>query len=112
MAGCQELPHPISKVVWDNYVAISSLTAKSIDAATNDLIMIQSSVGSVTLPALIQPGQAEDTISIASGTDAQEPDRLAAMSVSIFDRSIQKILSTEQNCFPTSPFQKQPASIL
>ncbi|HVN48721.1 MAG TPA: 4Fe-4S dicluster domain-containing protein [Bacteroidota bacterium] len=63
----QELPHPISKVVWDNYAAISSQTAQSMGVATNDLITIQSSAGSVTLPVLVQPGQADNTISIALG---------------------------------------------
>jgi molybdopterin-containing oxidoreductase family iron-sulfur binding subunit len=63
----QELPHPISKVVWDNYAAISSRTAKNICVATNDMIEIKSNAGSVKVPVFVQPGQADDVVSIALG---------------------------------------------
>jgi Fe-S-cluster-containing dehydrogenase component/anaerobic selenocysteine-containing dehydrogenase len=63
----QELPHPISKVVWDNYAALSLQTAKNIGVATNDKIKIQLLAGSVTVPVLVQPGQADDVVSVALG---------------------------------------------
>ncbi|MFH0991857.1 MAG: TAT-variant-translocated molybdopterin oxidoreductase [bacterium] len=63
----QELPHPVSKIVWDNYAAISSGTAKELGVEINDLIEITLPHGSLSLPVFIQPGQADQTITIELG---------------------------------------------
>ena len=36
----QELPHPVSKIVWDNYAAISPKSADQLGLKSNDLIEI------------------------------------------------------------------------
>lgn len=59
----QELPDPISKVCWDNYVAISPKLANELGIKDEMLI----SVNGVELPALIQPGQEYKTLGIALG---------------------------------------------
>jgi len=59
-----ELPDPISKITWDNYAAISAQLATKIGVVTGDVLKI---ADGVELPAFIQPGQAEGTISIAMG---------------------------------------------
>jgi Fe-S-cluster-containing dehydrogenase component/anaerobic selenocysteine-containing dehydrogenase len=69
----QELPHPVSKVVWDNYAAISAETARTVGVGENDLLEVALPQGAITVPVLIQPGQADDCISIMLGygrTDA------------------------------------------
>jgi MoCo/4Fe-4S cofactor protein with predicted Tat translocation signal len=63
----QELPHPISKIVWDNYAAMSPKSAMALGVEDNDLIEIKLPQGNVTLPVLLQPGQADDFISISLG---------------------------------------------
>ena len=63
----QELPDPVSKVTWDNYVAIAPKYAEKLDLAEFDLVEVKTATYSVTLPVLIQPGQANGTISIALG---------------------------------------------
>jgi len=63
----QELPHPVSKVVWDNYAAISPITAKRIGVNGGDLVEVSTSDGAATVPVLLQPGQAENSVSIALG---------------------------------------------
>lgn len=63
----QELPHPISKVTWDNYAAISPTTAKELDVSNNDLIEIKIENKTLTIPAFIQPGNADDSITIEAG---------------------------------------------
>jgi molybdopterin-containing oxidoreductase family iron-sulfur binding subunit len=60
----QELPDPISQVCWDNYAAISPSLAKKYGIKTNDVIKINDKV---EIPALVQPGQSKQTISIALG---------------------------------------------
>jgi molybdopterin-containing oxidoreductase family iron-sulfur binding subunit len=63
----QELPDPISKIVWDNYAAISPKTAKSLDVENNDVVEIKLPQGMVTLPVFLQPGQADEFISLSLG---------------------------------------------
>lgn len=60
----QELPDPISKAVWDNYVCISPSFAKEHDLKNEDVVKIN---GNLELPVLVQPGQHKDTIAVAIG---------------------------------------------
>jgi MoCo/4Fe-4S cofactor protein with predicted Tat translocation signal len=60
----QELPDPISKAVWDNYVCVSPSFAKEHDLKNEDVVTINSNL---ELPVLVQPGQHKDTIGIAIG---------------------------------------------
>ena len=66
-AWLQELPDPVSKVTWDNYVAINPKYADKLGIAEFDLVEVKSDKYSITLPALYQPGQAVGTVSIAIG---------------------------------------------
>ncbi|ABG59475.1 TAT-variant-translocated molybdopterin oxidoreductase [Cytophaga hutchinsonii] len=63
----QELPDPISKATWDNYVAVSASYAKANALEQGDRVAVKSANYSVELPVLIQPGQAGNTVSIAIG---------------------------------------------
>jgi MoCo/4Fe-4S cofactor protein with predicted Tat translocation signal len=63
----QELPHPVSKVVWDNYAAISQKSAKELGVDFNDLIEVTLPQGKQVLPVLVQPGQADGYISVELG---------------------------------------------
>lgn len=63
----QELPHPVSKIVWDNYAAVSPTTAKEIGVDSNDLVDVSISGRSVTMPVFVQPSMADDVISIELG---------------------------------------------
>jgi len=63
----QELPHPVSKITWDNYAAISPVTAKELGVKNNDLVEIKTEDDSLTIPVFIQPGAADNNITIESG---------------------------------------------
>jgi molybdopterin-containing oxidoreductase family iron-sulfur binding subunit len=63
----QELPHPVSKVTWDNYAAISLANANNIGVKNNDLINIKLNERSLSIPAFIQPGLSDDTIVLETG---------------------------------------------
>ena len=63
----QELPHPISKIVWDNYAALSPKTAAEIGLNNNDLVEVKLPHGSAVLPVFLQPGQADNFISVSLG---------------------------------------------
>lgn len=64
----QELPDPVSKVTWDNYVALPKALAEKKGITEGDLVKV--SLNGITIdqfPVFIQPGQANNTISIALG---------------------------------------------
>ncbi|TGK44122.1 TAT-variant-translocated molybdopterin oxidoreductase [Leptospira andrefontaineae] len=63
----QELPDPVTKVTWDNYVVISPALAKEKGIQSNDVVSVKTTKGSIELPAQVQPGVHKDTIGIAVG---------------------------------------------
>jgi molybdopterin-containing oxidoreductase family iron-sulfur binding subunit len=63
----QELPHPVSKVVWDNYAAISTKTANDLGLKSNDLVEISNGKNSLKVPVFIQPGASDHLITIETG---------------------------------------------
>ncbi|MCF6241738.1 MAG: TAT-variant-translocated molybdopterin oxidoreductase [Bacteroidales bacterium] len=60
----QELPDPVSKVCWDNYLAVSYNYAKSKGLELGDIVKVNDKF---EIPVLIQPGQADETVAIAMG---------------------------------------------
>lgn len=63
----QELPHPISRITWGNYAAISKTTADKLSLKDEDLIEIVIDNDNLKLPILIQPGMADNLIAIELG---------------------------------------------
>lgn len=63
----QELPNPITKVSWDNYISISEKLANKKGLVRGDVVEIKNDNHSIKLPVFIQPGQHENTLSIALG---------------------------------------------
>lgn len=63
----QEIPHPVSKIVWDNYAAVSPATAKNLGIESNDVIEIRSGTRTMTIAAFVQPGVADNTLSVELG---------------------------------------------
>ena len=59
-----ELPDPVSKQCWENVAAISVSDAENAGMHAGDLIKLKEGL---ILPVLIQPGQAEGTVSVALG---------------------------------------------
>ena len=58
-----ELPDPVSKVCWDNYLSVSP--ADAVERGLEDEMLV--SIDGIELPVLIQPGQADGTVSLALG---------------------------------------------
>jgi len=59
-----ELPDPVSRQCWENVAAISAVDAEKLGIKTGTLVKLTEEL---TLPAFIQPGQAEGTISVSLG---------------------------------------------
>jgi molybdopterin-containing oxidoreductase family iron-sulfur binding subunit len=75
----QELPDPITKVVWDNYVMVSVKDAADIsfDESHTKLATISVNGKTLTLPVMVQPGQPQGTIGIALGYGRTKAGRVA-----------------------------------
>jgi molybdopterin-containing oxidoreductase family iron-sulfur binding subunit len=63
----QEVPHPVSKIAWDNYAAISPATASELGVENFDLINVSVNGVTLELPVMIQPGSAEKLVTIELG---------------------------------------------
>jgi MoCo/4Fe-4S cofactor protein with predicted Tat translocation signal len=66
-AWLQELPHPITKLTWDNAVMMSAATAKTLDAEDGDFVEIEVRGRKVEGPALVVPGHVDDAVTVALG---------------------------------------------
>ncbi|OIP34611.1 MAG: hypothetical protein AUK27_07070 [Deltaproteobacteria bacterium CG2_30_66_27] len=73
----QELPDPISKITWDNYVNVSTATAGRFGISEGDVLRIAAGSTAVELPAHVQPGQHDAIASIALGYGRKGTDRFA-----------------------------------
>ena len=77
----QEMPDPITKSTWDNYLTISQSQARELGLTTegNSFSVVNLTIGDQTLklPVLIQPGQAKGTVGLALGYGRKKAGRVA-----------------------------------
>lgn len=74
-----EVPDPISKVCYDNYLSLSKTDAAKKGVKQNDVVNL--TVGNVKIngiPVLIQPGQARGTYAIAMGYGRTQSGKVGA----------------------------------
>ncbi|HMN69755.1 MAG TPA: TAT-variant-translocated molybdopterin oxidoreductase, partial [Bdellovibrionales bacterium] len=63
----QELPDPITKLVWDNYACFSLRDAKELKIKQGQMVILTVGDQKVEVPAHIQPGQADGVVGLAIG---------------------------------------------
>jgi len=63
----QELPKPFTKLTWDNTVQLSPATAHRLGIRNEDVLEVAAGGRTVTGPAWIVPGQADDTVAVHLG---------------------------------------------
>jgi MoCo/4Fe-4S cofactor protein with predicted Tat translocation signal len=84
----QEMPDPVTKATWDNYIIVGAATAKALDInymgsdyeyhPEKPKYTLTVGGKSVTLPVLVVPGCAKDVIGIAVGYGRSEKIGIAA----------------------------------
>ena len=92
----QEMPGPITKMTWDNAFLISPATAKKLginlvafdthkngafaegDYTQADLITVKTAEGEITGPALVSPGHADNSLSVALGYGRRRTGRVGS----------------------------------
>jgi molybdopterin-containing oxidoreductase family iron-sulfur binding subunit len=63
----QELPDPVTKVVWSSWVEMHPETAAKLGVERGDMVEVKTATGSVKLPAYIYMGIRPDTLAIPLG---------------------------------------------
>jgi molybdopterin-containing oxidoreductase family iron-sulfur binding subunit len=77
----QELPDPITKVVWDNYACLSPNAAQGLGVGENDVVRLEiQGEPAVELPVYVQPGQHDQVVSVALGYGRAGTDRFAGVA--------------------------------
>jgi len=66
-AWLQELPDPITKLVWDNVAMISPATATRLQLENNAVVNLKMGGRAVRAPIWIMPGQADDCVTVTLG---------------------------------------------
>jgi molybdopterin-containing oxidoreductase family iron-sulfur binding subunit len=95
----QEMPDPMTKITWDNVALISPNTAKKLGINIDDylgeadqpVIKIDVLGTSINMPMWIQPGQADDSITIHTGYGRSGIGRVADVtsnSSQLFDKAM------------------------
>jgi molybdopterin-containing oxidoreductase family iron-sulfur binding subunit len=73
----QEFPDPISKVCWDNYASFSIADAKQLKLKDGRTVTLTVGDKKVSVPAHIQPGQADGVIGLQLGYGRDGAGRVA-----------------------------------
>ena len=66
-AWLQELPKPLTKLVWDNAALVSPATAERFHLANEDVVELKYRGREVHAPVWILPGQADDCVTVHLG---------------------------------------------
>jgi molybdopterin-containing oxidoreductase family iron-sulfur binding subunit len=66
-AWLQELPHPVTKLTWDNAAMLSQATADRLGVETGDLMSISSRDRAIEAVAMVVPGHADDAVTLPLG---------------------------------------------
>jgi menaquinone reductase, molybdopterin-binding-like subunit len=73
----QQLPDPMTTVVWDSWIEINPTTAASLGISHGDLVEVASPQGTLRLPAVIYPGIRPDMVAIPMGQGHKGAGRYA-----------------------------------
>jgi len=96
----QELPHPVTKVTWDNYAAISPETAKQMKLKNFCMAELSAGNRNIKLPVVIQPGMADNLVCVELGYGRWQVGTVG-MSVGVnagifIDKNNNKLISNVQ----------------
>ena len=107
----QELPDPISKITWDNYVTMSPVEMKQrgyklMERQDREASVVNITVNgtSIELPVIPQPGQALGTIGIAVGYGREKAGKLSLQTGTIIGKNAFPFISMLDGTFNYSAF--------
>jgi molybdopterin-containing oxidoreductase family iron-sulfur binding subunit len=74
----QELPKPLSKLTWDNVAMLSPATATRLGLENEGTVVLSLGGRSVEAPVWIQPGQADDCVTVHLGYGRSRTGRVGS----------------------------------
>jgi molybdopterin-containing oxidoreductase family iron-sulfur binding subunit len=72
----QELPDPVTKIVWDNVVLMSRKTAQELGLKDSDVVEVRLGERSARGPVWVQPGMADYSLGLALGYGRRQTGRV------------------------------------
>ncbi len=81
----QELPDPVTKIVWDNYASISPVAARQHGLQESDVVRLEANGRAFEVPVHIQPGQHERVVAVALGYGRKDTDRFTTIGPQWFE---------------------------
>ncbi len=63
----QELPDPVSRITWDNYLCVSPKDAREKGWNNNNMVTLKANGVSKDVPVCVQPGQTPGVVALAFG---------------------------------------------
>ncbi|HEX3928457.1 MAG TPA: 4Fe-4S dicluster domain-containing protein [Gemmatimonadales bacterium] len=103
-AWLQELPDPTTKLTWDNALLLGSGTAARLGVSNGDVLELRVDRATITAPALIVPGHAEDSGSLSLGYGRRGPGtraRLIGASTAPLRRAASPFTTESVQCVVT-----------
>ena len=112
----QEMPDPMTTVMWGSWVEINPETAHKLEIHEGDLLTITSPHGTVELPAFLYPGLRPDVIAIPVGQGHTQYGRYAQnrganplrISASALDQTSAAVLQTGVRVSATKTGRHEP----
>ncbi|MEO8068908.1 MAG: TAT-variant-translocated molybdopterin oxidoreductase [Flavobacteriales bacterium] len=108
----QELPDPISKVTWDNYVCMAPEDLIALTGVSNfrelyigqespaHVVKVSVNGTEVELPAIPSPGQAPKSVSIALGYGRGANGEGVGRAAVVFDNETKTLVAIGKNVYP------------
>jgi molybdopterin-containing oxidoreductase family iron-sulfur binding subunit len=79
-AALQELPRPLTKLVWGNAALMSPATGKRLELETGQVVSITRAGHSLDVPAWIMPGHPDEVVTLALGHGRRAAGSVAALA--------------------------------
>jgi menaquinone reductase, molybdopterin-binding-like subunit len=74
----QELPDPMTSVVWGGWLELHPGTAKALGVEDGDVVRVESRTGAVESPVLVTPAARPDTVALPFGPGRRSAGRFAS----------------------------------
>jgi len=78
IAWLQELPEPVTKIVWGNAALFSHGTARALGLETGDVVRLERGGRSVEAPAFVLAGMADSVVSLPLGYGRRKAGRIGS----------------------------------
>ncbi len=110
----QEMPDPLTTLVWDNYACVAPATAARMGVRPGDVVRIADGDAAVEVPVRTLPGIHPDTIAVARGYGVSGTDRFSSIGPSWLEgeltvqeggtvgRRVSPLLTLDKNSLRTS----------